>query len=66
MTIKHVFKQEGEFKAMDDKVFEILQKIKAYKEEIKGMWEQMNEGYGLERIRQAEEQIKDAVVILEE
>jgi len=26
----------------------------------------MNEGYGLERIRQTEEQIKEALVVLEE
>lgn len=45
---------------MDDTVFEVLQKIKKLKNEITNMWDQMSESFGLERVRQTEEAIKEA------
>lgn len=49
LSVTHIFKQEGELKAIDEQVYEILQKTWKYQHEIKSMQEQMSEGLGLEK-----------------
>jgi hypothetical protein len=39
--MSHIFSQEGEFKVMDDKMTDILQKMKKTQSEVKSMQDQM-------------------------
>ena len=57
--ISSQFRQEGEFKAMDEEVKEKLDQHRKLKHEIRDMWMQMKDSFGLDKVHTYEETIRE-------